>query len=73
MEGEQAASVGDVGQLGDEWAFTLFDQEEREIAAFVFHDEREARQAAKMMQDIVARAVAVAVAEELGFVRAGRE
>jgi hypothetical protein len=68
MEGEPAASVGDIGQLGDECAFTLFDSQEREIAAFVFRDERDARQAHKMMNDIVARAVAISPAEERGFV-----
>jgi hypothetical protein len=52
---------------GDEWAFTLYDVQEREIAAFVFHDERDARQAHKMMQDIVARTVAISPAEERGF------
>jgi hypothetical protein len=56
-------ALGDVGQLGDEWAFTLYDALEREIAAFVFHDERDARQAHKMMQDVVARAMAVSPAE----------
>jgi hypothetical protein len=68
MEGVPAGHVGDVAQLGDEWAFTLFDHEEREIAAFVFHDEREARQAHKAMQDIVARSIAISPAEERGFV-----
>jgi hypothetical protein len=42
MEGMEAGSVGDVGQLGGEWAFTLFDNQEREIAAFVFQDEHDA-------------------------------
>lgn len=64
MEGMPAGSGGDVGPLGDEWAFTLFDHEEREIAAFVFHDERTARQAAKAMQDIVARAIAISPSYE---------
>ena len=44
MEGEHVGSIGDVGPLGDEWAFTLRDSREREVAAFVFHDERDARQ-----------------------------
>jgi len=57
MEGEPVGSIGDVGPLGDEWAFTLYDGQERELMAFVFHDERDARQAAKMMQNVPARAV----------------
>jgi hypothetical protein len=63
MEGESAASIGDVGHLGDEWAFTLFDTQDREIAAFVFNDERDARQAHKAMQVVVTRAMAVSPTE----------
>ena len=62
MEGKSVGSIGDVGPLGDEWAFTLYDGQERELMAFVFHDEREARQAAKMMQDVLAGTVALAPA-----------
>jgi hypothetical protein len=68
MEGIPAGSVGDIGPLGDEWAFTLYDHEEREILAFVFHTESDARAAARMMQDVLARAVALSPAEERGFV-----
>jgi hypothetical protein len=68
MEGEPVGTVGAVGPLGDEWAFTLYDGQESEIAAFVFENETDARKAAKMMQDILARAVAVSPAEERGFV-----
>ncbi|HEX4080081.1 MAG TPA: hypothetical protein VHX61_14545 [Rhizomicrobium sp.] len=67
-EGETAASIGDVGRLGDEFAFTLFDGQDREIAAFVFETEQDARAGAKMMQDILARTVAVSPAEGIGFV-----
>ena len=63
MEGMLAGTVGDVGQLGDEWAFTLYDKDEREIVAFVFVEEGEARRAAKAMQMIVAEACALSPAE----------
>jgi hypothetical protein len=52
-EGMRAGSVGDVGQLGDKWSFTLFDNNDRELLAFVFVEEGEARRAAKAMQDIL--------------------
>ena len=54
QKGEAVGSVSDVGQLGDEWGFTLYDGQEREIVAFAFESEKDARTAAKMMQDIVA-------------------
>jgi hypothetical protein len=55
--------VGDVGPLGDEWAFTLYDHEERELLAFVFVEEGEARRAAKAMQEILAGVAALAPAQ----------
>lgn len=63
MEVMPAGSVGDVGQIGDEWAFTLYDNNERELLAFVFVEEGEARRAAKAMQMIVAEACALSPAE----------
>ena len=59
----RAGSLGDVGQLGDEWSFTLYDHQEREIVAFVFESEGDARRAAKAMQMIVAEASALSPAE----------
>jgi hypothetical protein len=45
--GELIGSIDDVGPLGDEWAFTLYDDgQEREIAAFAFETEKDARSAA---------------------------
>jgi hypothetical protein len=61
--GMRAGSVGDVGELGDEWSFTLFDKDEREIVAFVFESEGDARRAAKAMQMVVAEALALAPPE----------
>jgi hypothetical protein len=43
MEVEPVGSVGDVGPLGDEWAFTLYDGQEREITAFAFESEMDAQ------------------------------
>jgi hypothetical protein len=43
MEDKPAGSVGDVGQHGDKWSFTLFDAQDREIVAFTFRDESTAR------------------------------
>ena len=63
-EGKEAGSVGDVGPLGDEWSFTLFDKDEREIVAFDFESEGDARRAAKAMQMIVAEACALSPAED---------
>ena len=62
-EGKEAGCVGDVGPLGDEWSFTLFDKDEREIVAFVFGIEGDARRAAKAMQMMVAEASALSPAE----------
>jgi hypothetical protein len=39
LEGVPAGSIGEVAQLGDEWSFTLYDTDEREIVAFVFVEE----------------------------------
>ena len=52
-----------MGQLGDEFAFTLYDHEDRELLAFVFAEEGEARRAAKVMQTIVTGTSALAPAE----------
>jgi hypothetical protein len=65
MEGREAGSVGDVGPLGDEWSFMLYDHQEREIVAFVFGIEGDARRAAKAMQMTVAEASALAPAESV--------
>jgi hypothetical protein len=46
-------SIGDVGRLGDEWGFTLFDGAERELAEFLYPTEDEARQAQKAMRLVV--------------------
>jgi hypothetical protein len=62
-EGKEAGCVGNVAPLGDEWSFTLFARQEREIAAFVFESEGDARRAAKAVQMIVAEASALAPAE----------
>ncbi len=70
MEEEMhAGSVGDIGRLGDGWSFTLYDNAERELLAFVFADEPDERKAAKAMQDILASATAVSVANEKACVR----
>ncbi len=63
-DGEVAGRVGDVRQHGDKWGFTVYDRMSRELCAFAFHSERDARQAAKMMQDILARAASVSQCEE---------
>ncbi len=62
-EGTRAGSVGDVGQLGDEWSFMLYDSAEHELLAFVFAEEGEARRAAKAMQEILAGVAALAPAQ----------
>jgi hypothetical protein len=62
-EGMRAGSVGDVGPIGDEWAFTLYDNTDRELLAFVFTEEGEARRAAKAMQDILTGVAALAPAQ----------
>jgi hypothetical protein len=59
LEGEPVGSVSDIASLGDEWGVTVYDAKDREIAAFAFHTEIDARRAAKAMQSIVADAVAV--------------
>ena len=63
MEGVPAGSIGDVGQLGDKWSFTLFDNNERELLAFVFVEEGEARRAAKAMQEILTGVTALVPAQ----------
>ena len=63
MEVIPAGSVGDVGRLGDKWAFTLYDNNERELLAFVFVEEGEARRTARAMQETLAGVAALAPAE----------
>jgi hypothetical protein len=62
LEGIEAGSVSDVAEMGDEWGFTLYDSSEREIAAFAFHNEREARIARKMLEAVVTMALAISPA-----------
>ena len=57
-----AGTVGDVGSLGDKWAFTLYDNSKRELLSFVFVEEGEARRAAKAMQEILTGVAALAPA-----------
>src|ERR1700720_5065481 len=47
MEVQPAGNVGDVGSIGDKWAFTLYDNNKCELLTFVFVEEGEARRAAK--------------------------
>jgi hypothetical protein len=58
-EGEEAGSVGDVEQIGDEHGFTLYGVDEEEICHFAFHTAADARRWQKAMQALVAEAAAI--------------
>ena len=62
MEVQPAGNVGDVGSIGDKWAFTLYDNNKCELLTFVFVEEGEARRAAKAMQEILTGVTALAPA-----------
>ena len=62
-EGKESGHVGDVGPLGDKWAFTLYDNNDHELLAFIFVEEGEARRAAKTMQEILTGVAALAPAQ----------
>jgi hypothetical protein len=66
MEDKPAGSVGDVGQHGDKWSFTLFDAQDREIVAFTFRDENTAVLAAETIRRIVELAMALSPAKARG-------
>jgi len=63
LEGD-AGSLSDVGELGDEWGFTLYDVHGEELLAFAFSTEQVARTAHKMMSHIVIEAVAIVPAKD---------
>jgi hypothetical protein len=67
LEGD-AGSLSDVGELGDEFAFTLYDVHGEELLAFVHATEHDARAAHKMMSEAVWRAMAICpTSERSGF------
>ena len=59
-----AGSLGDVGQLDEEWGFTLYDVHGDELLYFSFETETKARTAHKMMLHVVFEAMAIASAKE---------
>ena len=65
--GESVGGLSDVGELGDEWSFTLYDGRGREVVAFAYHDEAIARRAHKAMQMAIGDAVAVSPAFEIAI------
>jgi hypothetical protein len=68
LEGD-AGSLSDVGELGDEFAFTLYDVHGEELLAFVYATEHDARAAHKMMSEALWRAMAICPTKEpTGFV-----
>jgi len=60
-EGEPAGCVGAIVPIGDDFGFVLFDSADRSVSVLVFHTEEDARHAAKVLQGVVERAVAVTV------------
>jgi hypothetical protein len=67
-EGLPAGSVSDIGKIGEEFSFTLYDHEDRELMAFLFDNEADARGAWFEMKRILGRAVALSPADDRGFV-----
>lgn len=63
LEGD-TGSLSDVGELGDEWAFTLYDIQGEELLCFAFKTEQTARTAHKMMSHVVIEAMAIASTTE---------
>ena len=57
--GGDAGSLSEVGELGDEWGFTLYDANGEELVAFIFHDEKTARTAHKMLSHVAIEATAI--------------
>src|SRR3974390_785059 len=57
LEGD-AASLSDVGGLGDEWGFTLYDVLAKELLAFALHTKQAARTAHKMLSPVVIKGLA---------------
>lgn len=60
-ESEPAGCVGAIEPVGDDFGFSLFDSADRSVSVLVFHTEEEAQRAAKVLQTVVERAVAVTV------------
>ena len=55
-----AGRISDVEPMGNGFGFTLKDSEDVPAVEFIYADERRARAAAKMMQAVLADAVAIA-------------
>lgn len=63
LEGD-AGSLSDVGALGDEWVFTLYDVQGEELLCFAFETEQAARTAHKMVSHVVIEAMAIVSVKE---------
>lgn len=60
--GESVGGLSDIGGLGDEWSFTLYNGQGREFVAFAYADKATARRAHKAMQMAIGDAVAISPA-----------
>jgi hypothetical protein len=59
-----AGSLSDAGELGNEWAFTLYHVHGDELMAFGYRTEHDARAAHKMMNEALWRAMAICPSSE---------
>jgi len=57
--------VGSIEPFGDDSCFRVWTGDSAEVGTFAFHNERTARRAARLIQEIIAQAIAVFGAEQL--------
>ena len=63
---DKAGSVSGINAMEAEWGFTLYDEQERQIAAFSFQLRDDAVKARRALTDLVAKATAISPAWPVG-------
>jgi hypothetical protein len=58
-----AITVGDVGELKDDWSFTIVDTEQKMRICLVFKGRKEANVSRRLMKEILARSIAVSIVD----------
>jgi len=58
-----AITVGDVEERQDDWSFTVVDADQKACICFVFRGRKEATVSRRLMKEILARSIAMSVAD----------
>ena len=63
MKPNAAAAVGDVEERQDDWSFTVVNADQKASICFVFRGRKEATVSRRLMKEILARSIAMSVAD----------